>query len=219
VLTSAEFNSRYTDGRAGFFDPKTQTITVGDGDLANADDGAIMLAHEGTHAIDHFEHHGFVGGMASMMWSMTTGVLGAPFHLKNPATAGVDALRSNVNNEEVTAYMAQAVVEDELHIQEKRVADFGHDDSGALRSKADTKEALAAVSIYQVRGPLRVALTGLTGVLVGGGAVSAVGFGMRKLTGKELPGWASYAAIGALAGAMLLDDVVRHRQPTAGLTS
>ena len=211
VLSDADYRARFADGSGAFFDAKTKSITAPAGSFDSPDEGAIMLAHEGTHAVDYFAGHGLAGSAGSVLRSLATGIIGAPFHMKNPASAAVDALRSTVNDDETVAYRTQAIVEDELHIRSARVSDFGHDDAGALRTPAATKQAIESASLYQLRGGLRMVFATLSATIIGIGAVGTAAFGVRKLTGAALPNWARWGAMGALAGAMVLDDSLRQR--------
>lgn len=210
VLPTQDFFDKYQDGRAGFFDPRTGKITAPVSQFEDPKAGAIMLAHEGTHALDAAQHHGGrFGSIASSLWNGFTAAVTAPLHLENPATAGVDALRSQANDDEVKAYMAQASVEKDLGIR-GRIADYGRNADGSLRSESETRAALEDSSLYQEHGPMRVART----VVVGAAASMAAMAGVSAISGllhHPISNGVFFGGTAMLTTAMAIEDWATHQ--------
>lgn len=211
VLSDDIFYAKYTDGIRGLFDPRTGRITVPISSMVDPAQGAIMLAHEGTHAVEWHSHRG--GRVGAFVREITLGVWAAaqaPLHLANPVTAAVDSGRRRAVDGEVRAYTVQARVADALGVQAYGLADFGHNDDGTMSSEEQVRARIEQVPIYQERGTMRTVRAGATAVFLAGISLSAAE-GVAMLTHRRLPTVPVYAAAGAAAVMLTAHDWITHR--------
>ena len=210
VLPDEAAHSRMSKGALAEFDPRTGRITVPLSVMTDAEQGALLLAHEGTHANDWYsEHSSRIGGLVSTAFGSVGSALLAPFHLENPATAAVDHSRRKAMDDEVRAYTAQAHVEDELGVPAYFMADYGHTDSGAIATPEAIRSQLAEIPLYQDRGGMRVVRAGSMALLLSAVSLLAVD-GAALLLRRELPVVPFAALAGAAAIGMTVQDWATH---------
>lgn len=215
VLPDNEFFTRYPDGMIGLYDPRFGKIVVPRSALSDPAQGAIMLAHEGTHAINsHDQAGGHVVGIFLDAFRSIGDAFNAALHLDNPATAAVDGGRGRAVDDEVHAYITQARVEDELGIKAERIADFGHNPDGSLASEKQARSRIAEVDIYREIGPMRTARVSIHAMLVSCIGLLAAEAGAAML-GRGLPTGPAAAIAGLSTLGMVAHDWVTHRDDRA----
>ena len=197
VVGRNEFTGRFGGGTAAAFHRADATIYLPRTLLKRPDDLVVLLAHEGTHAMDQVEGRHAVPGLRSFLGSSARHGMQGLRTGENPISAAIDNDRAASIESEVNAYMAAALVGRE--IGEPFTSTYAGDIDGNLYPRDEVRQRLEASDHYAMPRAERLLvaslLTGLVTIPVAAGA----GLVLTRLTGREmvLPSLLATTAAGA----------------------